>query len=246
MRRLLLLSLLSGLLVGPAWADITTGLKGFWKFNEASGTSTADETGANPGTLTDGATLGAVGKIGTAIQFNGSVSRVNFGAGAALDITGTQLTIAAWVYISGNAGSDGLTCLYCRDNGSNNYQVRFLLNDARTQMTLQLNGGGVGSSTAFTAWTLNTWHHVAMVYNGTAVTFYADNVAVGGPSSSVSIASQATFQAQAGRGYSNFFGMNGRLDSLHIYSRALTSGDINELYTDTEAAQARRRSPVLY
>lgn len=50
----------------------TSGLVGFWKFDENTGTTTADASGnGNTGTLTSGAGWGA-GQIGTAVSLDGS------------------------------------------------------------------------------------------------------------------------------------------------------------------------------
>ena len=51
----------------PARADITTGLVGWWKFDEGSGTAAGDSSGNNnTGTLTNGPTW-TTGKIGGAL-----------------------------------------------------------------------------------------------------------------------------------------------------------------------------------
>src|SRR3981189_591704 len=52
-------------------ADINSGLIGYWKFDENSGTTAADSAGSHPGTLVNGPAWTA-GRINSALQFNAS------------------------------------------------------------------------------------------------------------------------------------------------------------------------------
>jgi len=48
------------------------GATAVWRFEETSGTTAQDSIGANPGTLSGGATRIATGRQGRAVQFDGS------------------------------------------------------------------------------------------------------------------------------------------------------------------------------
>ena len=78
------------------------GLAGGWPFDEASGTVANDLKGLSPGAIT-GATRVA-GRFGGALQFAGS-SFVRMPDTTALDVTGAQLTLTAWIKpVAGTGG----------------------------------------------------------------------------------------------------------------------------------------------
>ena len=73
-----------------------TGLVGAWAFDETSGTTAADQSGANNvGTLSN-ATRVTTGKFNGALSFNGTNATVNVADSASLDLT-TGMTLEAWV-----------------------------------------------------------------------------------------------------------------------------------------------------
>src|SRR5262249_849881 len=77
---------------GPT--DITTGLVGYWKFDEASGTTAADSAGSDTGVLAEGATWTA-GRLATALSFDGVGGYLDVNDSPALNPA--KITLAAWV-----------------------------------------------------------------------------------------------------------------------------------------------------
>ena len=233
------------LLSGLAYADITSNLQGYWKFNESSGT-TADASGnGNTGTLGGTAAYGA-GKYGNGIVFTGSsTNAVSYGTGASLDITGTAITLAAWVAVSGLSSLSNYHAIFSRDSGA--YAYRWFVTDNRDKMLFQAANGGISvETTSFTALTLGTFYHLAVVYNGTNVLFYVNASLVYTGNATASLTSQPTYAAQSGKTGASNYGMNGKLDSLHVYNRALSASDITELFNDTEVSTQVRRRPIIY
>ena len=75
---------------------VSSGLVGAWAFDEASGTTAADQSGkGNNGTQTN-ATWIAGGKFNNALSFNGTNAWVTVPDSATLDLT-TGMTVEAWV-----------------------------------------------------------------------------------------------------------------------------------------------------
>src|SRR5437870_5311035 len=72
-----------------------TNYKGVWHLKETSGTVSDSTTNANTGT-NNGATLGDVGQIGNATDFNGSTNYINVPYAASLDAPGA-ITLEAWM-----------------------------------------------------------------------------------------------------------------------------------------------------
>ena len=95
-------------------AAVTGGLEGRWRFDEGTGTTTADLTGnGHTGTLTGGPTWSSIDPSGNpyALDFDGVDDYVTLGDPAGLDFTGV-ITIAAWIKatlggIEGSASSIG-------------------------------------------------------------------------------------------------------------------------------------------
>src|SRR3989338_5343069 len=81
---------LSILLGSPAQAQ-TSGLVGYWTFDEGAGTTANDSSGNNnTGTLTNGPTW-TTGKIGQALNFDGVNDYVDLGFPSALQLSGTGM-----------------------------------------------------------------------------------------------------------------------------------------------------------
>ena len=79
--------------------DVTTGMVGYWKFDEGSGTNTADSSGNNNnGILVNGPTWVTPGRMGTAALAFASTNlqAVTVSNAASLNMTG-GITITAWV-----------------------------------------------------------------------------------------------------------------------------------------------------
>jgi len=99
-------------------------------------------------------------------------------------------------------------------------------------------GGGVITSDSSKVWdyahliaSQNHWHHVAMVYDGTQLNYYLDNVKQTGNDLCCSgdlIPSEKPLIIGAnGEGTENFYGY---IDELKIFSRALTFSEVSDIY----------------
>jgi Concanavalin A-like lectin/glucanases superfamily len=227
------------LLTSPlVWADITSNLAGYWKFNESSGTAADSSGNGNAGTLT-GATYTTPGKLGGGVLFGGDGDFVTFGQPAALNITGTVITLACWVRIDGAGGgtATGLQTLIAKDDTSG-MQWRLLLGDSRDNVLFQAQDSSISvNTTNFTPFTLGTWHHIAVVYNGSTVTFYVDGVSRATPAATTSITTHASNVILGKAGGVNYY-LNGALDEVRIYNRALSGADVTELMNFTDASGA--------
>ena len=79
-----------------ASASFTSNLVAYWKFDEGTGTTTADSSGnGNTGTLTNGP-LWTAGRIGNALYFDGIDDNVTVPDSNSLDLS-NSFTLSAWV-----------------------------------------------------------------------------------------------------------------------------------------------------
>jgi hypothetical protein len=152
-----------------------SGLVGYWKFDESSGTTATDSKGSNNGTLnnmedSDWVTSGAFAGPRNALDFDGSDDDVSVTDPSALQITG-DLTIEAWVYADA-IRSDEWQNVIVRCNGDSseeevdNYVYALLLQDDGTIKTLWEYGSGSNeyntSTSSSPSVTTGSWFHVAM------------------------------------------------------------------------------------
>ena len=203
-----------------------------WKFDEGSGTSTADTVGVNNGTLvnfnfdtTSGWRNGSDCVSGSCLQFDGSNDYVNAGNTANLNIT-DAFTIEAWIKTSNvNKSYQGIIRQGTTQNG-----VHFMFENSGGTVAgwARLNGvwAGMAHSPALTN---NTWYHVALVYNGSSSVVYTNGVkgtpfvqsgTITGFDTSALTISQSPYGG-------SFIGM---IDDSRIYNAALASSVIRNQY----------------
>ena len=208
----------AGPVVGPA--EVTEGLVGWWKLDEAAGAGTAvDSAGSHDGTNSDPANMpGQTGMIGGAYDF--SSTYVEVPDSPELRFTSSDSwSMSVWVYLdSTGAGWRGIVVKS---------------RDASPLYGLWTNGGNWcfagGEDIPGGAATTATWHHVVMVQDGGAGTrtLYVDTVV------------DATGAAKNGNGSGAlWFGgaksvveyMDGKLDDVRIYNRALSADEVGSIH----------------
>jgi len=228
--------LLLPLLLAGTWpAHGQSGLVGWWKFDEGTGTTTADSsTYGNSGTLVNGP-VWATGRVGPgALTFNGTTSYVNVPntSGSLDNLQFTGMTVAAWIKASAASGrimeKGGWFFSAATSGGSN--VVRFTVNDT----------GGYQNSTAIS---LNTWIHVAATWswNSTLKTssihLFVNGVAADGgspnPDSGLVQPNDIGVAWIGNRGSDAARGFNGTIDDVRVYNRTLTAAEIQALADST-------------
>ncbi|MCL4283438.1 MAG: fibronectin type III domain-containing protein, partial [Flavobacteriales bacterium] len=161
-----------------------------------------------------------------ALSFDGVDDRVDLGDPASLDITGTQITLEAWIYPTAwRANSWQGNIVNSESNATAGYMIRCGNNG---QLSFNL---GDGSSwhevlSATNALTLNTWQHVAGTYDGTTMRLFLNGVQVGSQPASFSIASTGTSTVIGD--WSNGTGRNfpGKIDEVRIWNIAKGASSI--------------------
>ncbi len=220
----------------PVHADITTGLVGHWKLDEASGVTATDFSGnantgtlinvADPATATSGWT--SSGRLNGALLFDGLDDYVNSGHGSSMNTT-DAITIGVWVYIFDTS----------LDNNNNYYRAvlgraidanyGFLLTTfPGGGIVFNYKSGGVQYTQQTPTVSMNTWYHIVGTFDGSSIKIYTngqDTSYVGGfyrdhGSNDLLIGARAV-------GVGRFKGI---IDDVRIYNRALTAADAFELY----------------
>ncbi len=211
------------------WAYLRTNagsLIGWWKLDETSGLLARDSSGReNHGTLYNmTGSEWTAGIIGGALEFDGNTDYVDCGNDGSLQITGTEISLAAWVKwdsaddystiamkTSSGSWTDGYGLYAHSDNTINFYVTQWNVNVASKSFTAD-----------------GQWHHVVGTYDGSDVRVWVDGVE-GTPDSYTGNITNANHSFEIGRGYSDSYNFDGTLDDVRIYNRALSAAEIASL-----------------
>jgi len=216
-------------------AQISTGLVGYWTFDEGSGNTAGDSAGSNTGTLVNNPTwlTGSNAKIGNGAIDLSNGSHIRISSASSLSV---PYTISFWFYPRSLGTQQGLV-----DFAYNTSNSPYLFLHGNGRLDMEVNGSGSFrsfSNKVFTTADLNKWWHAVVVVNSTTDSsqwkFYINGVDNGVDSSSSVVNYRAPSTAWGfGSVYNNGQNFNGSLDDIRIYSRALSASEITDLYNYT-------------
>ncbi len=211
---------------------LSKGLVGYWKMDadQKNSTSTFDSSGYYNHGLISGATLTNEGRFKEGYKFDGVNDYIN--VSDTVSLNPTSITITAWVkpstttygtiimkYNSSNKGYG-----YYAGGGSSGVEQRFFVD-------------GV-SADANNFLTVNQWNHIAVAYNTTHVFFYLNGVSDGTSALAGGTIDSTTnvlrIGADTGVTPIQEF-LNGSIDEVRIYNRALTAEEVAGLYNGTKS-----------
>jgi len=210
-------------------ADFNDGLVEYLKFDEESGTSTGDSSGnGNDGTI-NGPTF-VVGKIGSALQFDGVDDYVIVPYSSTLDIS-NAFTFEAWIYPT-SFGESSLGRIFDK-NYTTGYGFYIRNNSASQieQFAVSLNNSAYGSTNYSIV--LNTWQHIAVTFNNSLssgqVKFYLNGAQVR-TAWRTTVVDTNTEPLYIGNIWSLTRTFKGIIDEVMIYNRNLNSTEISQDY----------------
>jgi hypothetical protein len=197
--------------------------------------SSEDIVGGRDGVLEGSAGFAASGAVGPTFDFTrgGSFSAAN----DPLWNLGTDFTIDLWVNFTGPTAGRLPFVSHDDAGGSHNKWV-FWFDDegdgpghiAGPALRFHINGSSPSSNPIATPWspTGNEWHFVAITRSGSAYTLYIDS---GSPAQSAVDANPIPVaMVPLGIGSAEAFSFPGQLDEVQIYSRALASDEIADIF----------------
>ena len=199
-----------------------SGLVGWWPGDN----NASDIIGANDGTLMNGATF-AAGKVDRAFSFDGVDDYV--------EVTDTTnfnfnqpLTVEAWVFLNHN--NYGGIIGQWGYGGAGGDAFMLALDDSYLRGTLPIQG--LYHLYSNSKILINTWTHVAMVYDGSQLELYVNGALDASESISVNpVASSQTVKIgledimSGGKHY-----LDGLIDEVSIYNRDLNPSEIQSIY----------------
>ncbi|HEX5219135.1 MAG TPA: glycerophosphodiester phosphodiesterase family protein [Verrucomicrobiae bacterium] len=240
-------------------SDLADRLVAYWKMDDgltnAFATTVVDSKGTNPGTLTrnDGASHWFDGALGGSLKLEGTNAFVTIPPSTTLDINTNALTFSAWVRLqnlpsqlptSYGAIFDSTTDCYVFYLDKANKELRFKVTD--------VNGDAARPGIPEAMLPTNQWIHLAATYSGNfgpasgqAIIYLNgqpqdvhtgnDNTSPAGLTGNVKTAQDAAMGREGPTGGNYFIGY---VDDIAIWSRALSTADLQRLYQAGQTGQS--------
>ncbi len=210
-----------------------TGLIAYWPFdgngNDVSG------NGHNATLTNVTSTTDRLGNPNGAYDFNGYSSFASVADQTALRLNGSDFTLNAWVKLDSYNSSYGSIIIGKRIPGNNNGYIWSVTGSLSSPAGVLSFGPGGSSSNAFGTSTigLNGWHMVTSVYHYSSgsLDIYIDGNFDNSTSGILSPNGAITASLYIGKDGSNTSYLDGALDDIRMYSRALSSNEIQNLYS---------------
>jgi hypothetical protein len=221
--------------------SIVNGLIGYWPFDDGSGTTVRDTSGAgNNGTLQGDATFGT-GLMNGALVLDGGTGYARVPSSPSLETITNTFTICAWVkfatngtYTVGDLQSVARKVideannafpytaydLCAQDAGSGTFRARV----AATRASDSTRATALGNPHPY-----GPWYHLVGVYDGSTLRIYVNGV----QESTAALTGAVLQTGQAlciGRYGTVAEPVNGSIDDFRLYNRALTPSEIQSLY----------------
>lgn len=211
----------------------------------------------NNGTLQSGASY-TVGKVGQGIQFNGS-GFVSVADAPSLNPT-AQVTVEGWVYPTTDSIASAMSIILNKEtNAAVQYEIARRLNSGACQ-----SGGGIptGNFAVYVGglsglpddcggWVngnaplpLNTWSHVAMTYDGSNLRAFVNGVNTRTVAATGAIPVTNGLLRLSKRVMNTAETWIGQMDEMSVYSRALTTAEIESIANAGLAGKYKAQSTV--
>jgi hypothetical protein len=207
----------------PTPNSLFEGLVAYWSFDEGEGDILFDKTG-NHNEVVLGAPLRVEGKQGFALQFDGVDDSVAIRHSESLMPT-DAITLVSWVKILGPAQAHhGII-------GKNGYisGYRLLVHGTNMKVLFQLTG-----EEGYNLWSSipvadDRWHFIAATYDGSKMRLYIDGTKDPNEADRAGPIDANTSPVMIGKPQ---YALNGLIDEVRIYNRALSEEEIYELMTN--------------
>ena len=212
--------------------SLTNGLVSVWEFSESSGTVLTDLHGSNNG-VNHNATVAQAGTINSSYLFHATEgdyievphsssldasSAVSLSCWVKFEDTGTdQIAVAKPVSSSSHPSPYFAYCLMGWDYDASHVSPRFWISTENGSFSKQ--GDPIETG---------IWHHLAGVYDGSQITLYVDGASYALSATGILNTYATPLRMGTNGGFGEF--LNGNLDQVAVWNRALSTAEIQELY----------------
>jgi RHS repeat-associated protein len=208
----------------------STGPVAAYPFEEGSGTTTADTSGNNnTGTLSSGV-IWTTGKVGNAVEFDGTSGDITVNEASSLDLNGS-FTLSAWV--KPNTVS-GLQTLLIKETIQASCSYFLQIEDGEIDSGFNNGSGCIEHITTNANLSAGNWYHfVAVLDHGNNMydTYLNGDLISSVAETGVPVPNtQALLMGRSGYAGGAYERLNGVLDEVNIYNRALDGSEVQALY----------------
>ena len=169
----------------------------------------------------------AAGKVNQGFTFDGASAVVEVPDDPAWAFGANAFTVQTWVRFDAISGSD---VLVGQSEGSGNLNKwLFWLKNGRLEFHLNGTASANITSDATFAPTLGRWYHVAVTRSGNTYRFYVDGAQNGGDRLDANAVPDVNAPLTFGKAEA-FNALNGMLDEVQIFSRALSGAEVASVY----------------
>jgi hypothetical protein len=227
---------------------------------EGVGSTTADIIGGNTGALQNN-TSWTTGKYGKALSFSGgsgtcsSCTYVSIPSAPPLNFGVNQdFTLSAWVKSTQSIGSNVYPGIIGKDdnNGGARQGYEMILHNANSDAGWYFEivvGGTFYSDFGRSNIADGKWHHVGIRSGSTLLTYEDGTLANSLAASSGSVSSTVPLLLGVYTQSGNLVGvtpfLNGTIDDVYIYNRALSAAEVKQLYKDQAVNIAHSNTTAL-
>lgn len=196
-----------------------------WTLNEASGLP-QDSWGGNSAVLNTAVSTSSGCVDGNCLSFNGSSNQVSVNDSDSLR-PGMEIAVEAWFKMNNLSGTQ---TIISKDNpGPTNYWMDVRSNGSQICVGGYTSASGICYNCSSIAVSANQWHHIIFSYDQQKMKIFFD----GAERSSLSLAcalnsSAAPLRFGTREGSGGF--LNGYLDTVRVYNKALTLSEIKNIY----------------
>ena len=202
-----------------------SGLVSYWNADNHA----LDVKGSNDGTPRGGTTF-ASGFLNQAFSLDGVSRYVEVPDSPSLSLTG-PLTLEAKIRLNTNSVQQAIIEKYDVP-GLNGYFLRIINGKLYAAVCNPTLAGAQQPALGTTTVSTGDWHHVAAVYDGTTIKLYLDGVLDGSVNSSFAPTNGSASLKIGARGDDANTRLNGLIDEVRIYNRALSEAEIQSLMTN--------------
>ena len=226
---------------GSSYTNVVNGIVGWWKFDEGTGLVALDSSGnLNVGTINGGSSY-VTGKVGPyALSFDGSSGYVSDHSFNTSFIKTTPFSGTAWI----NTTNTSFQEIICNWNFPTNpgwdWDISDLAANKICFFIANADAGLIRGKYGATAVNDGKWHHIAFTYDGSntaaGIKLYvdgnADSLTTLQDADPGTLVNNSFEIGKRNGGIEGYF--NGSIDDVRIYNRALSAGEVLDLYNFTK------------
>ena len=204
----------------------TTSLQ--WNFDENSGSTTADLSQRHIGTL-QGDTTWVMGISGSALRFDGEDDYVQVPHHAALDITGQELTLSAWVKWQGDPSAADHWANIINRNRDHEWGLQHNYNNQHFEFFVETENVRTYLYST-TENQIDEWYYLVGTYDGSLLRIYVNGQLENTRALTGEILAGSSSDLYIGTNSGLYRDFNGLIDRVTIRDTVLTPAEISARY----------------